>query len=194
MKFLITAATMASLVAGVALAQDAPAAGNDTPPTQGRVAPPLQMFDEVDANSDGVVTPDEIAAWKAARFAEVDGNGDGKVDAAELAAKAEADRVRREQARAEAMVARLDANGDGVLTADELDHGPGRDMLGRIDADGDGNITRAEAEAAFARMKDRHGKWDRKRGDDGHHGRDRHGWHHGGERPEGKAPDGDAGN
>jgi len=120
-----------------------------------------QMFERLDADGDGAISRAEIDAAPAARFAEADANGDGKVTVDEIAAmmRAQAD------ARAARMLSLRDADGDGALSADEM--GPRRAdradrMFSRLDADGDGAITRAEAQAA---MQERRGDRDGRRRD-----------------------------
>jgi Ca2+-binding EF-hand superfamily protein len=76
---------------------------------------PDEMFKRLDANNDGALTPDELAA-KGARFAEhaqkrfqhEDANGDGAISQDEVIAAVDK------------RFARMDKNGDGVLTQDEL--------------------------------------------------------------------------
>lgn len=109
-------------------------------------------FDTVDADKDGKITPTEIAASRAARFAAADTNGDGKLDRAELIARAEATKAERMATRALDM---LDADRDGALSAAEMADGPGMGtrMFARMDADKDGALTRAELDAARDDMR-----------------------------------------
>ncbi len=112
-----------------------------------------QMFEEVDANGDGLITAAEIEAAREARFAEMDSNGDGFVTAEEIAAFAD-DRRGKRAAR---MIERLDANDDGKLSAEEMaTRGPGR-MLERLDANGDGALSKEEL-AEARKMRGGHGK------------------------------------
>ncbi len=114
-------------------------------------------FDTVDADKDGKVTPAEVTAARAARFAAADANADGKLDRAELAAQAQKMMAERMAARALDM---LDADRDGALSAEEMADGPGMGsrMFTRIDADKDGALTRAEVDAARENMRGEHGK------------------------------------
>ena len=111
-------------------------------------------FEALDADGDGRITEDEMAARHAARF-DVDADGDGRVTAAEIEARI----TSRAAERAARMVARMDRNDDGVLGPEELQprRGGGR-IFARIDADDDGAISRAEFDAARARMEEWRGK------------------------------------
>ncbi len=120
-------------------------------------------FDVVDADKDGKITPAEIAASRAARFAAADTNKDGKLDRAELAAQAQQMMAERMATRALDM---LDADRDGALSAEEMADGPGfgARMFTRLDADKDGALTRDVVNAARDAMGQRGGN--AKRGDD----------------------------
>ncbi|MDN5787371.1 EF-hand domain-containing protein [Pseudorhodobacter sp.] len=125
-------------------------------------------FDAMDANADGKVTKDEIAAYHAARIAALDTNKDGNLSEAELIAGHEARRAERLAKRMDRMMTRMDANKDGVLSLAEMAPPADRSdkMFARVDTDGDGAISKAEADAARDKMeqrRDRHGK---KRGHD----------------------------
>ncbi len=118
------------------------------------------MLEAVDANQDGDISKDEVAAHRAERFVSSDANGDGVVSLEEFEAFATAERERRQEERRARHFARLDANSDGVISADEHAAADSRAdrMFERLDTDGDGVITEAEREAAKAKMKDRRGK------------------------------------
>lgn len=85
-----------------------------------------------DANRDGVVTRDEVAAESDARFATRDRNGDGKLEGAELNARmrraADGAPVTKESFRDRALARfdRFDADKNGKLEGDELRRGRGR--------------------------------------------------------------------
>jgi Ca2+-binding EF-hand superfamily protein len=119
-----------------------------------------RMFEMLDADGDGAVTREEFEAAPSRRIAGMDADGDGQVSKAEL----EAVMVERAKARAEAMMARIDADGDGAASVEEFEKAGGSErrerrrekMFERIDVDDDGAVTRAEAEAAWARMAERH--------------------------------------
>jgi len=85
-----------------------------------------------DANRDGVVTREEVAAESDARFAARDVNKDGKLDGNELNARmrraADGEAVTKESFRDRALARfdRFDADGNGRLEGDELRRGRGR--------------------------------------------------------------------
>lgn len=91
------------------------------------------MLDAVDADGDGQLTVDEIAAYRAARIAEADTSGDGALSLQEFETLYQ-DMTRRPMVRA---FQSLDADGDGSLTEAELDRRMAR-MIARMDRDGDG--------------------------------------------------------
>ena len=128
-------AGMTALLLGLGGA--AAADSHRTPPT----------FEEIDTNSDGVISQAEIAALSAARFATLDTNGDGMVTAEELIAAGVDRAAERAADMAAKMLERLDADGDGALSLAEM---PDRAERGfdRLDADDDGAVTREEFEAA----------------------------------------------
>jgi Ca2+-binding EF-hand superfamily protein len=116
-------------------------------------------FDTLDADGDGTITTDEIAAARAGMVDGIDADGDGMLSADEIAAF----HMRGMQARADAMAARmieaLDADGDGMLSAAELLARPMpmqmmTRMFDRADADGDGAISRQEWDDARDAMRE----------------------------------------
>lgn len=124
------------------------------------------VFEDVDANSDGNVTKDEIAAYHAAKVTAMDTDKDGTLSEAELIAAQEQRRAERQSNREAKMVARMmenrDANKDGVLSLDEMAPAAGRGdkMFARADADGDGAISKAEADVLKDKMAKRMGDRD----------------------------------
>lgn len=69
-----------------------------------------RRFDRMDANGDGVITPDEMGdgEGRGARMLErADANNDGRITRAEM------------QAGTQAMFRRMDSNGDGTVTEEE---------------------------------------------------------------------------
>lgn len=159
LKKITVAATLAAMVsssiATIALAQTGAAA-----------RPGMFVFDEVDANADGKVTKEELAAHRNAMIAAMDTDKDGTLSEAELLAAHQKRKAEKEAAREARMVGRmierLDANKDGVLSVTEmtLPQNRAERMFDRADADGDGVISRDEAQAIRDRMAhrdDRHG-------------------------------------
>lgn len=129
----------------------------------------MMDFDALDADKDGKVTAEELAAHRKARIDGLDANADGRIDAAELVAMQMREAEARAKDRAERMIEMMDADGDGALGAAELlaMPMPGAQMLERLDADGDGAISKAEFDAAMQRME--HGPGPRgERGERGH--------------------------
>lgn len=107
-------------------------------------------FEELDANADGQLTPEEMAGAKAMRFDRADADGDGFLTLAELEAQA-AEQAKR---RAERMMTRMDANKDGKVSQEEIEGArEGGRFFHRADTDGDGAVSKAEFEAAAASMR-----------------------------------------
>lgn len=98
-----------------------------------------RLFEEADADGDGAISLEELAADRAARFEAMDADASGGVDAEELVAY-------RQRQRAERRIRRLDLNEDGVLSIDELPDFSRR--FERFDLDENGSVTRTEIEAA----------------------------------------------
>ena len=144
--------------------------------SQDRMMGQMFVFEDMDANNDGKLTQDEIAAYRAAKIAEMDTDKDGNLSEAELIAAQQKRKADRESRQAKRMIERMDANKDGILSLEEMTPTADRGvkMFKRIDADGDGVITKAEADAAMARMQDRMKDRDGKRGDK-HDRRGKHG-------------------
>lgn len=144
-------------------------------------------FATLDADADGMLTPEDMATLQADRFAAADTDADGALSEAEMIARATAEATGRMAARmaerTAAMIERMDANGDGLLQADEMVEGPEHGMermFARFDTDEDGAISEAEFDAAQAKMAERgEGRGDRegRRDHDGgrHHGGGDHG-------------------
>ena len=161
MKTLILVTTIA---AGLTLAATAEA-------REGERGARMEMptFEQLDLNSDGGVTLQEVEAAMATlaqtRFDEADTNGDGGLSVEEMTAKAQADAAERATQRAERRLENADTNGDGLLQADELTaqmeerggrRGPNTErMFERVDADDNGSVSAEEYEEARAKMAER---------------------------------------
>lgn len=82
-------------------------------------------FAALDADANGQITTEELAAVVASRLATADTNTDGGLSAAEIVAQIEARRAEMIAARARRMIEEQDANADGLLQADEMAEGRG---------------------------------------------------------------------
>jgi hypothetical protein len=157
------------IAAAVALPASAQAAPAKAAPAQ--AAAPQQVtkadflkdvdtrFNAIDANHDGVITKEEIAAAQAkalqqaqaaedqrmeAEFKKLDTNKDGQLSFAEFKAAAPALRVGES---ADQMLASLDANKDGKVTKQEYEARPLANFE-KADANHDGVLTAQEVAAA----------------------------------------------
>lgn len=109
---------------------------------------PFERFDEIDANKNGSITKDEIAAFMAARVTEADANKDGRLSAEELVSMHEKAEAARKLQRATQMITKMDGDGDGFLTPAEMAAAPGPGkMFDRADANSDLALSREEIEA-----------------------------------------------
>lgn len=148
---IVLAAAVISAGAGVAYAQDR---GGERP-----------TFETLDVDGSGEITSEDIAAYRANRFAEVDTDGNGTISEAEFMAAAAA----RAGERAAEMFARMDVDGDGELSQDALSgriggRGFSERMINRVDTDNSGGVSAEEFEAAQSRMAERRGGRDHGRG------------------------------
>ncbi len=160
-KTILSAVTLAAMVA----ASFSTIANAEIGPRGGDRAGMMPAFEEMDANADGKVTKEEIAAFRAAKVTALDTDKDGILSEAELIAGHQKRQSEREVRMAKRMIERQDVNKDGVLSVDEMsapDERGGK-FFARADADDDGAISKAEAEAFKAKMGKRGGK--HKRGD-----------------------------
>lgn len=138
----------------------------------------LLNFDQLDANKDGKVTKEELAAHRTAKFTEADTDKDGKLSADEMVTMHEKAVAERKAAMAKAMIARIDSDKDGFVSDAEMQSMPmmGK-MFDRLDENADGAISTEEMAAMKARMGERrHGKGHGM----GHGGYGGHGKHGGG--------------
>ena len=156
-------------------------AGNMGPMGHGMMAMP--SLADMDADKDGKVSKDEIAAYRKAQAAAIDTNADGKLSVDELAAMHLKQMTDAAKTMAQKMVDRMDTDGDGMLSASELVAQPmPTDLFDKLDTNKDGFVDQAELDAAKQAMM-QHGPG-RDGGRDGGRG-GRHGDH-----PMPDAPDG----
>jgi Ca2+-binding EF-hand superfamily protein len=139
-------ALIGAAFATAALADMGPGRG----PGQGAML--LQMFDGLDTDGDGKISPAELAAHREAMFTAADANGDGLLDRDELVAHQIAMMAERLGQRADRMLERRDVSGDGMLSLEEMGKGPAETGFARMDADGDGLISKEELQAAGQRF------------------------------------------
>lgn len=151
-KTRVLALTLGAMLAGsvstAVLAQAAPVKG----PQNAMQAAATARFDKIDANHDGVLSPDEIKAYEAARIKGLDANGDGFLTADEIAAKMTQMAQERVTEQADLMVKRLDANGDGKVSVEELATAktPMDRFVQRMLKAGDGKISKATFDTVMA--------------------------------------------
>ncbi len=119
----------------------------------------MPSFEELDADKDGQITKEELAARHAARFTQADADKDGKLSAEELIAMREAAEAGRKAERAKAMMAQIDTDADGFVSAAEMEAMPmmGR-MFDKMDDNADGTISKEEMDAVQARMAEHRGQ------------------------------------
>ncbi len=121
----------------------------------GRIADFVSL---ADANGDGKVTREEVAAFRSAEFKQFDANKDGKLNAEEYVAMAE-------DIRLKLLVVRFkkhDLDSDGNLTEAELATRADR-MFDHLDQSNTGAIVLED-------LRERRGFRHRMHGDEGHHG------------------------
>ncbi len=106
------------------------------------------LFEEMDADHNGVVTHQEAEQFQAQRFTKADADGDGSLSSAEFTSAEERDETRKQMRRQRLtdIFAQLDENHDGKLSQAELvDLGMQRFKL--MDRNGDGTVTTEELQA-----------------------------------------------
>ncbi len=114
--------------------------------------PPRLNFQAIDTDGDGRLTPDEVKAFREARFREKDTNGDGKLSRDELIAAMMKGAKARIERRVDRMLGHRDRDSDGSISLEEALAGPGVDrMFKRLDANGDGFLTEDEIAAGGPR-------------------------------------------
>ena len=111
---------------------------------------PMRMFQEMDANSDGRVTTEEMRARVAERFAAADANRDNALTLEEFRnamprrrADAPPPTDGRRARMLEMRFRMTDANADGRVTLDEMQATAGA-MFRGMDANSDGAVTQEE--------------------------------------------------
>lgn len=109
---------------------------------------PAFNFEEMDANADGLLSPEELQAHRAARFAATDTDGSGGLSRDEIEARMIANQEERRVRFLDRMFDRRDANEDGQISLDEMASDRTGKMFERADADGDGLISKAEFDAS----------------------------------------------
>ncbi|HEY2736238.1 MAG TPA: EF-hand domain-containing protein [Polyangiales bacterium] len=109
------------------------------------------MFDQIDTNSDGKITSDELHADVQRRFAENDLDKNGQVTEAEVEQHI-AGKIEDHQEKMAEHLKSADKNGDGKWTKDELPRMPDA-MFKKLDTNSDGALTQAELDAGRENMK-----------------------------------------
>lgn len=113
-----------------------------------------EVFDQFDADKDGVLTKAEVDAFRADRIRRFDGNGDSRLGLDEFQGLW-AEMTRPVQVRAFQFV---DADGDGQVSDEEMRR-PLDALFARVDRDDDGSVARDELRGGGPR--DRGGRGDR---------------------------------
>lgn len=121
---------------------------------------PRFEFSQIDLNSDGQITRQEVATFQQTRFNAADQNNDGFLTVDELTAQLaefrEGDVGDRGTHHIERMINRLDANNDNQLSFDEQSASERVSrMFERLDENSDGVISEEEAKTARGMHKDR---------------------------------------
>lgn len=122
-------------------------------------------FEEMDLNSDGKITQEEMAEYREAKFAAQDTDGNGLLSSEELVNAVIEQAKTQSQKRVERMIEHRDTDGDGQISLAELPGNGDRasKFFNRLDANGDGEISSDEMQAMQERFG--HGKpgWGKKK-------------------------------
>ena len=117
-------------------------------------------FEQVDANDDGVISPEEFQAKRSGHFSSADKDGAAGLSFEEFTALQEQRENERRIRRAKRAFKHLDTNSDGIIDDAEFavraDH-----MFERLDANDDGNLSQEEMKqgrkGSHHGMQGRHG-------------------------------------
>ena len=128
---------------GTAFAEPGAEGAAEAPPYEGHM-------NDTDADKDGAVSDEESAARAGKKFDEIDTDKDGTVSTDEMDQYREAEKAKREAARAsrEAEMKKkyhekVDPDGDGKITRDEFIKNAA-DRHEKMDANSDGKVTKDE--------------------------------------------------
>jgi len=114
---------------------------------EGKRPEPGAMFSKLDTDGSGTLSTDEVEGRMAERFAEIDANSDGELTQEELKAAHEARRGQRNKGKAK----EADTDENGAISLDEAE-AAGMERLvenfDQLDGDGNGEISREEFQAA----------------------------------------------
>jgi Ca2+-binding EF-hand superfamily protein len=124
------------------------------PAEQAKESNAYALFNAMDANADGKMSPDEHAAGAKKMFETMDANKDGTVTSGEMETARE--KVAGQKSTKASMssaekIKVIDTNGDGVLTAEEHAAGSKR-MFDKMDTDRDGFLSKEELAAGHEKM------------------------------------------
>jgi Ca2+-binding EF-hand superfamily protein len=135
-KYALAFTTLASF-AGVAYAQNSTSQNKAGPPVMGFG---MMALENMDADKTGDVTFDEFKKAAGDRFVLADANKDGKVTVEEIAAAIEKMRAER---MAKRMINRFDVDGDGALTQAEIETNQ-QELYALLDKNNDGKLVQEE--------------------------------------------------